>query len=200
MNQKVKWLRLLLCFYVASFAVWALGYLPIFDRLSQWGDILVSAGIILCLFQSSPFSKRYRGAAILKSISLVRMVFYALLPATVLFSMVQMPYYAVVITVIGFVELILSWLATYLEHRGHGELIVELDPKLSKKWMVLFLCRLSFAILGTVLSYAVGHLYEVLHWGIGVINVVFSVVQFGNKILLMVYLWFLYKTIRLVKQ
>lgn len=199
-KEKMKWLGILLCFHVASFVVWLMGYLPLLHRLCEWGQILMTIGMVLCLFKISPIDRCYQLAAVLKAILLIRPVFYALLPDTALVSMVQWEYYGVVASVVGCAVLILSWAATYLEYRAHGGLTAERNLKLAQNWKMLFIGSLCFAVLGTAASWAAARLYGLLEMGIALVNVVHYGVQIGSRVFSVIYIYLLYKTIQLIKE
>lgn len=196
----IKWLFLLLCFHVAIFTVAVMDYLPIPDDLINWSHIILTAGTILCFFQLSAVDSRYRLVAIFRTILLARTLFFMLLPDTVLLSLYQAKGYEIIFTALNIMVLVLSWVATCLEYWTHGKLISQQSPKLSKNWTILLLCNLGYALLSSAVSMSIGHLYDVLHLGIFAINVVHYVVQFGNSVFALIYLWFLYQTILKIKK
>lgn len=188
----LKFLQILCCLHAANLAISLIRYLPIPYELTDWTSRILSVGMIVCLFALTNVNCHYRVAGIMRAVILIRNVVFALLPATVLFSLYENPVSAIVVKVIYWAVLVLSWLATYCEYRAHGALSATGSEKLAKQWNVLFVCALLVAVLGSGLSYAAAY----LSWITLPLNNIISVVI---KVMDLAYLWLLYQLVKNIR-
>lgn len=198
----MNWLRLLFCFHAASLAVSVISNLLSNDDWLSWVSRVIMAGIIICLFQLSPANLRYRRSAILGAVRLIlTLIILLVLSPAYARLMVLNPESAnllsPVITILNAAELVLHYLATYQEYHGHADMTAEADPRLSKNWLSLYIWALIFVVLSTVASLMVIRLFEMAEITAAAVNIFNRIMLVIEKILELLYLWYLYRMIRL---
>jgi len=121
----IKWLRVLMYIAITSLVNSIANYFPFVSAdVTTWISRGIMVAMILCMFQLSSVNRRYKTAAILRTIWLGTLLVGTLLhiPATLILG-----------------TSILSVIAVYQEYHGHSELIEEMDNELSGKWNSLFI-------------------------------------------------------------
>lgn len=182
----VKWLRNLFYIQIVSIALSLISLLPIVDTWTVWVSRAVTGAAIVCFFQLAPAQERYRKAAIYKTVMLV----VTLVNSLILRS-----------AILVLVSSVCSIIAVYQEYSGHGNLIQDADPKLSRKWHGLFTWQVLISVL---IAIATAFAAVLLTMSLGAGNdtastVVFVVMEGVSLVLEVVYLSYLNRTIGLVQ-
>ena len=127
----VKWLKIL--FYAAA-ADTVLSALSTFSALPGfliWPARLATLAQLLVLLRLRTLTKRYKKAGIFRLISLILPLGAAIRYVGLVFTLAAA---------------VFSWLSTYQEYRGHGELTREKDLNLADRWNSLFELTIFLAI------------------------------------------------------
>ena len=136
-----KWLKVLFYAQIASMAITAINAVTYLDNITAWILKAVNVMVVWSLFQLKDVNPRYRTSAITKFVVLI----CGLLTAPVN-------------TQLGLSSILLligsgcSWVTTYQEYHGHGELVAEMDSKLAKRWKDLFVWEVAIALGTSVIS------------------------------------------------
>ena len=124
-EKTIKWLRVLMYIAITSLVNSIANYIPFVSAdVTTWISRGIMVAMILCMFQLSSVNRRYKTAAILRTIWLGTLLVGTLLrtPATLILG-----------------TSILSVIAVYQEYHGHSEVIEVMDAELSRKWNSLFI-------------------------------------------------------------
>ncbi len=124
-----KWLRVLFYAQVASMVLTVINAVSNLDPITAWILKAINLAALWSLFQIKAVNPRYRTAAIANAVVLIS----GLLTTPVNTSAVG---FSSILMLVGG---IVSWVASYQEYHGHGELVAEADELLAKKWNGLFL-------------------------------------------------------------
>ena len=184
-----KWLKVLFYAQIASMAITVINAVSYLDNITAW--ILKALNVITLwsLFQVKAVNPRYRTAAIAYLGALI----CGLLTTTVNTN------------VLGFSSILMligsgcSWVTTYQEYHGHGELVKEMDAKLGKRWNNLFVWEIvvglaiSFvSILATTMMVAAGTLTDTIT------AIVLALATITNLALEALYLLYMKRTLTLL--
>lgn len=205
-NTAVKWLRLLLWLHVAILVIPLLTYLTPNDSWAAWFKHAISAATAFSLFHLA--LRRYRTAAVLRSVLFVLAMVNLGISAcmTRLLAAQQLDENAKVLLNMaslfsGTAQLILTYPAAWMEQSGHAELIAGQDAALAKRWRKLLLWQFLAAVLVSVSTGIATQLAVQFQWRVtGLFSVVYDLLRLPTKLANVLYILFMYRTIRLVEQ
>lgn len=132
----LKWIKNLYYIHCAILAGIIVGALPFIGKGVSWINTILSIGAIYCLYQLMPISERYHKAVLYMGISIVLGLLTKIVDVG-LFS---------------FAGSICSLVGLYQEFKGHSELLLMIDGRLSKKWQTLF----NWNIFGSIVVVLLG--------------------------------------------
>lgn len=145
-RNPAQWLRYLLYIQFASFLLILISYLTPVDTWNTWAQRLLDAAVVYCLFR---LAERYRGTAVLHTVTLAVVVASSLLSELWLWQMQQtsaapdITGYNLVSRVLLVVTIAAFWSADWLLYRAHGQLV----PEMERKWRILFFLQLLAAVI-----------------------------------------------------
>lgn len=184
----VKWLKILLCAAIVNAAASALGQFSVIPAfLTTWPASLATLVKTVTLLRLCALNARYKKAGIFRLCALLLPLGAGIRYAGLVFSLAA---------------LVFSYLASYQEYRGHGEMSYEKDLNLADQWNGLF-------ELTIYLSIGIGFLCAGLSWILGRIEMnaglkmflqgtVFAIPDLLVSVFL--YLRYLRKTIRVFSE
>lgn len=150
----LKQLRLLFMLQCAALFLSTLSDVSSFSSAATWASRIVTACLVICLFQLAPANTRYRKAAIFRAATLGCILINLILSAVVLKTEMKAAAAAVVSTVGQLVTLaasVCSFVSSYQEYSAHGELAAA-DMKLPSRWHTLFNWQIIVAVLITLVT------------------------------------------------
>ncbi len=188
-ESAAKWLKYLFYIHIVSVAISLISLLPIVDNWIVWISRAVALATVVCLFQLASAHKRYQKAAFFRAGMLSISLFHAFFSGR---------------TFLILVSSVFSIIAVYQEYNGHGELVQDLDPGLSRKWKKLFTWQVLCSILVSLLTVTVSVILALLlNSGTNAPTAAATVVQVvaeGMSLALeAVYLIYLNRTIHLIQ-
>ena len=134
-----KWLKVLFYAQIASMAITAISAVTHLDNITAWILKAVNVMVVWSLFQLKDVNPRYRTSAITKFVVLICGLLTAPVNSRLGLSSILM-----------LVGSGCSWVTTYQEYHGHGELAEEMDAKLGKRWKDLFVWEI---VMGLAISF-----------------------------------------------
>lgn len=194
-----QWLWMLFFLYAASLIVWLLDFLFLPYDTANLLSTAISVSIIFGLFMLGSMGKRYRKAAIFRTISFCTTLMVSLVLTRIFLSLQRWEITNQIGQIIQWSVWVLLILGGYQEHYGHADLIAQKDSGLSKKWRFLFGYNLIMNLVGTGVSLALAYYYAKLNMSAGVANAISITIQIGSRVFTIIYLWYLYRTIRLLE-
>lgn len=205
-NQTVKWLSGLFFLALVSFVLEVVTDFTIHDRWVSWVQKALSAGIVVCLYCLHPMEGTYRFSAICQAVT-VLLSFATLLWGTFLVPALTAAGHTVALAILTlafkclfFVIWAFSVLGACLEKRAHSLLVSPKEPAFAVKWRRLFFWQLAFSALfsiGTAVTTALSMRFQ---WDTATVAPVWAILQLPVRIVQVVYLNYLHKTIRLVRE
>lgn len=185
-----KWLRILFYAKIASIVLTIINMATYLDSITAWAGKAITVAVIWSLFQLKEVNPRYRSAAIAQATVLA----CGLLTTPVNSSAVGLS------SILLLVGSIAAWVTAYQEYHGHGELVVEADEKLAKKWDGLFLKEIliglaisAISVVGTTVLVAAGMVSGTIT------TVILALSTVTNLILEGLYLRYMKRTLALVE-
>lgn len=194
-----QWLWILFGLYAASLVVWLLGCLSIPYGATNLLSKAISVFIIFSLFQLGSMGRRYRRAAIFRTVSFCVTLTVSLVLSPIFLSLQKWEITNPIGQIIQMAAWVVSMLGVYQEYCGHADLIAQKDSGLSKNWRFLFVCNLVFNLVGSGVSLALVYYYMELNMNTDVVNAISGTVQIGSRVFTIIYLWYLYRMIRLFR-
>jgi len=176
----VNWLRYLLYVGIAAVANSLLGiFLP--GKLSTWIGYAVSAVTIYLLFRLIGDNARYKTAALFGAGSLICKLLG--------------------IQALTLAASVCAIVAQYQEYNAHGGLIADRDPKLAGKWSSLFWLQFAVELIGSLLITMVVTVLTAAGGleAASMIAVATVAIAFISLILKVMYLVYLYRTVKLLE-
>lgn len=137
-----KLLRILFYVHIASLVIFAVNAVSSLESITTWVSKALTLAVIWSLFQLKGANPRYRTAAMCGAVDFI----CGLLLVNVSTSNLGVSGIAVL------AGSVCSLIATYQEYHAHGELVRELDEKLSKKWSNLFVWEIVLGLLTSLVS------------------------------------------------
>lgn len=132
----IKWLQMLFYIQIASMVITAVNAVSNLDTVTTWVSKALTVVAIWSLFQLKDVNPRYRTTTVSKAVALA----CGLLTTPVNTSALGLS------SILVLVGAAASWIASYQEYHGHGELVAEADEKLAKKWNGLFMWEILIGL------------------------------------------------------
>lgn len=209
-DQPSKYLSCLLYIGIASISLNVVKDILVNDSWASWLQFVLTGGAALCLYLLTPAGSGYRLASIIQVAYLllniaIQAVGSFLIPQF-LFSdtmeKTQMLTLLMNVTrVLGIAAAILSILGLWLEYRAHGALVSGADSTFQKKWRTLFFLQLGATLFYSLGTYVAAYLQQLLRWDISTTHaLVLAILHLPVKAAYLLYLLYLYRTIRLIRE
>ena len=204
-EQTTKYLAGLLYLGIASVSLNVITDILVNDGWSFWLQLLLSAGMVACLYLLRSVGSKYLPAALFRAAGLLLNI---ALQAIGIFWMSRFPdapetmQLGILITrVLGIGASVVSVLGLWFEYRAHGTLVSGGDAALQRKWNTLFFINLGVSLLYSLCTYVAVYLQGLLKWDISsTYALVLAILQLPGKVVYLLYLLYLYRTIRLVRE
>lgn len=206
-EQTAKWLLGLLYLGIAHLALSVIGDIMRNDLLASWIQLALNAGIVVCLFALRPAQRNYRFAATFRGIAfllsaaglLIGSILVRLLASTGKLDQLQeLNNYT---SLLAIFQMAASLLAVWFENLSHGSLVEEAAPALAKKWRTLFFWQLAASVFYSIGTAVAAPLVMFFQWDITTTYaLILSLLQLPGKALKILYILYLYRTIRLVRE
>ena len=204
-EQTTKYLAGLLYLGIASVSLNVITDILVNDGWSFWLQMLLSAGMVACLYLLRSVGSKYLPAALFRAAGLLLNI---ALQAIGMFWMPRFPdapetmQLGILITrVLGIGASVVSVLGLWFEYRAHGTLVSGGDAALQRKWNTLFFINLGVALFYSLCTYVAVYLQGLLKWDISTTYaLVLAILQLPGKVVYLLYLLYLYRTIRLVRE
>ena len=209
-DQTSKYLSWLLYIGIASISLNVVKDILVNDSCASWLQFVLTGGAALCLYLLTPAGSGYRLASIIQVARLllniaIQAVGSFLIPQF-LFSdtmeKTQMLTLLMNVTrVLGIAAAILSILSLWLEYRAHGALVSGTNRDFQRKWTHLFFISLGAALFYSAGTYVAAYFQQLLQWDIATTHgLVLAILNLPVKAAYLLYLLYLYRTIRLVRE
>lgn len=189
-----KWLPILLYVQCTGMVISALALLLPLGSWTTWISYILTIATFSVLFQLAPACRRYRKSAVFQCISLILLILNALIVFNGGTSVVA----SLIGSVFSIAASVCTLIAAYQEYYGHADVIRELDGKLSQRWRSLFVWQI---VVGVVIGLG-STIVAVISMMIGtadIATVAVVIVSLAGVALRIVYLLYLGKTIKLLK-
>lgn len=206
-EQTAKWLLGLFWLSIAYLAMSVLGDILRNDYLTSWVQLALNAGMVVCLFSLRPAQHNYRFAAIFHGIVfllstaglLISSILVRLLASTGKLEQLQeLNNYT---SLLAIFQMAASLLAVWFENLSHGSLVEGAAPALAKKWRTLFFWQLAASVFYSVGTAVAAPLVMFFHWDITTTYaLILSLLQLPGKALKILYILYLHRTIRLIRE
>lgn len=205
-NQTTKWLSGLFFLSLLGFALGVIKEFTINDNWASWVQKAISAGIVVCLYCLRTMQKNYRFSALCRAVTLL-LSLGVLLVGTFLLPILtaaertdELAIISLFSACLSVVISVFSILGAWLEMRAHGLLVSQEEPALAAKWRKLFLWQLAFSLLYSIGTSVTTALLMSFQWDVATVAPVWTILQLPVKIVRILYLYYLYKTIRIARR
>ena len=204
-EQTEKWLLGLLYLGIATISLNVVTDILVNDSWASYLQLILSGGTVVCLYMLHLADKQYRLPALIRAVNLVLNLATLSISAFVMPELITTPEKLnsinLFMSLLGIVMSILSVLGLWFEYRAHGGLVSGADPAFQRKWTALFFWHLGTSLFYSIGTYVAAYLQQLLRWDITTTYaLVLAILQLPGKVVYLLYLLYLYRTIRLVRE
>jgi hypothetical protein len=204
-EQTAKYLSWLLYIGIASISLNVVKDILVNDSWASWLQLLLNAGIVVCLYLLRPAGNNYRLSALARALTLllstVALAINTFLLPELIAAPEKMQLFNLFTRASGILMFLLSTLGLWLEYRAHGMLVSGRDIGFQRKWNNLFFLRLGAALFYSLGTYVAAYFQQLLQWDIATTHgLVLAILNLPVKAAYLLYLLYLYRTIRLVRE
>ena len=204
-DQTSKYLSWLLYIGIASISLNVVKDILVNDSWASWLQLLLNAGIVVCLYLLRPAGNNYRLSALARALTLllstVALAISTFLLPELIAAPEKMQLFNLFTRASGILMFLLSILGLWLEYRAHGMLVSGRDIGFQRKWNNLFFLHLGTALFYSLGTYVAAYLQQLLQWDIATTHgLVLAILNLPVKAAYLLYLLYLYRTIRLVRE
>ena len=204
-EQTAKYLSWLLYIGIASISLNVVKDILVNDSWASWLQLLLNAGIVVCLYLLRPAGNNYRLSALARALTLllrtVALAISTFLLPELIATPEKMQLFNLFTRASGILMFLLSTLGLWLEYRAHGMLVSGRDIGFQRKWNNLFFLHLGAALFYSLGTYVAAYLQQLLQWDIATTHgLVLAILNLPVKAAYLLYLLYLYRTIRLVRE
>lgn len=204
-EQTAKYLSWLLYIGIASISLNVVKDILVNDSWASWLQLLLNAGIVVCLYLLRPAGNNYRLSALARALTLLLRTVALAISTFLLPELIEAPekmqLFNLFARASGILMFLLSTLGLWLEYRAHGMLVSGRDIGFQRKWNNLFFLRLGAALFYSLGTYVAAYLQQLLQWDIATTHgLVLAILNLPVKAAYLLYLLYLYRTIRLVRE
>ena len=204
-EQTSKYLSGLLYIGIATISLNVVMDILVNDSWASWLQLLLNAGVVVCLYLLRPAGNNYRLSALARALTLllstVALAISTFLLPELIATPEKMQLFNMYTWVSGTLMFLLSTLGLWLEYRAHGTLVSGRDIGFQRKWSALFFLHLGAALFYSVGTYVAAYLQQLHQWDIGTTPaLIMAILELPRKAVYLLYLLYLYRTIRLVRE
>ena len=170
-EQTSKYLSWLLYIGIATISLNVVMDILVNDGWASWLQLLLNAGVVVCLYLLRPAGNNYRLSALARALTLllstVALAISTFLLPELIATPEKMQLFNMFTWASGTLVFLLSVLGLWLEYRAHGKLVSGMDIGFQRKWGALFFLHLGTALFYSVGTYVAAYLQQLLQWDIG---------------------------------